>query len=267
MMTTNQNRFFGLVLSGGGMRGVAHVGAIKALEEAGISPTYISGSSVGAVVGAMYAAGHSWQKMLDFFHNTSIFSPRNYAVGKAGMLDTNKYEPLLKSYFPDNNFEALGKNLFVTAANMMEGKTEIFSSGELIPALLASAAMPGVFSPVRINGVLYSDGGIINNFPVESVADLCDLVIGVTVNPIGKVKASDLRSSYAILQRAVLMDRANASTMKFDRCDVIIDPQKLTEFGMFSSSHIDEIFEIGYEDAKRVIEDKKDVLFPKGILA
>ena len=88
----------GLVLSGGGIRGVAHIGAIKALEEYGIYPTHIAGTSAGAIVGALYAAGCNWEEMLDFFKSTEIFSLTNYAMGKPGFLDTEKFHDQLKAY-------------------------------------------------------------------------------------------------------------------------------------------------------------------------
>lgn len=250
----------GLVLSGGGIRGVAHIGVIRALEESGIIPTHVSGSSAGAIIGALYAAGLSWQDMLAFMHNTKIFSFSNYAIGKPGIIDTNKFQPLLAIHLPHDRFESLTKKLFVTASDMINGRAQVFAAGALVRPLLASMAVPGVFSPVMIDDVLYADGGITDNFPIGPLHESCSKIIGVCVNPLATATVSDLSSSYALLHRAVVMERANAPLAKFKQCDVFINPQGLVDYGMFSMSHIDEIFEIGYNDAKKAINNHREAL-------
>ena len=245
---------YGLVLSGGGMRGVAHIGVIKALEEHGIRPAYISGASSGATVGAFYAAGHGWEETLDFFRGMSIFSWGNYAHGKPGMLDADKFRAGFEEYFPEDRFEALKKQLFVVASDIIKGRSRVFHEGPLIRTLLASSAVPGVFSPVVIDDSLYSDGGIMNNFPVEPLSASCDRIIGVFVNPLKQVTANELRTSFAVLERAFSMDRASRSTRKFDDCDLVISPESLAAFGTFGTSHVDEIFRIGYEAAMKELE-------------
>ncbi|MBX2981703.1 MAG: patatin-like phospholipase family protein [Flavobacteriales bacterium] len=245
----------GLVLSGGGVRGVAHIGVIKALEEHGIHPEYISGASSGAIVGAFYAAGHGWEDTLGFFRSVSLFTWGNYAHGKPGMLDADKFREGFEKYFPDDRFEALQKKLFVVASDIVKGRSRVFHEGPLIRTLLASSAVPGVFSPVVIDDSLYSDGGITNNFPVEPLLAPCDRIIGVFVNPLKQVTAHELRSSFAVLERAFSMDRSSRSIQKFDDCDLIISPESLSAFGTFSTKHVDAIFRIGYEAALRKLEE------------
>jgi NTE family protein len=242
-----------MVLSGGGIRGVAHIGFLRALEEEGIAPTIISGSSSGAVIGALYAAGYGWQGILRFFQDNTFFSFSKYAFGKPGMMDTSKYRPLLEDYFPHDDFQSLQRRLYVTTSDLINGETRIYSEGPLIDTLLASCAVPGVFSPVTMNGIVHIDGGVTNNFPVEPLIGKCDYLIGVFVNPLRKIKASELTSAFAVLERAFTMDRSGTSTRKFRHCDLLIAPQKLADYGMFSMSQINEIFEIGYEEAKQVL--------------
>ena len=91
-----ENQNYGLVLSGGGVRGMAHIGAIKALEKHGIFPTCIAGASAGAIVGAFYAAGYACEEILAFFHSTSLFSINKYAYRKPGLLDTDKFFKIFK---------------------------------------------------------------------------------------------------------------------------------------------------------------------------
>ncbi|EPR72379.1 UPF0028 protein YchK [Winogradskyella psychrotolerans RS-3] len=157
----------GLVLSGGGARGAAHIGVIKALEEHGIFPTHIAGTSSGAIVGALYAAGVPWSEILTFFKTIPLFHTKRYARNKPGFLNSDNFYEDLKTYFPKDNFNDLKKPLFIPAANIIDGTSKMFSKGQLIKPIIASVSFPGVFTPTEINGQFYVDGGTLNNFPVE----------------------------------------------------------------------------------------------------
>lgn len=247
----------GLVLSGGGIRGVAHIGVIKALEEHNIFPTHISGTSAGAIVGALYAGGHGWPEILNFFKVIPIFHTNRYARKKPGFIDTEKFYDEFKKYFPEDNFEALSKPLFITATNIIKGELKIFHEGELIRPVLASATFPGVFSPIDIDGSFYIDGGVFNNFPVEPLKIYCDEIIGSYVNPLKIIKVEDLKHSYNVADRAYKMKSASDSLSKFADCDVIISPEELSTFRTFDMGAIDTIFDIGYSSAKKVLEERK----------
>lgn len=236
----------GLVLSGGGIRGVAHIGAIKALEEYGIYPSHIAGTSAGAIVGALYAGGCSWQGVLDFFKTTEIFSITNYARSKPGFVDTEKFYDHFKTYLPKDSFESLKTPLYVTATNLLDGTLNVFNQGELIRPVLASAAIPGLFAPVHFNKGYYVDGGTLNNFPVDLIRLYCDKIVGVYVNPFEKVKINDLKHAHNVLERAYQIMVANETFLKFEDCDVLIRPERMAEFSMFSLKNIDTLFELGY---------------------
>ncbi len=193
----------GLVLSGGGARGAAHVGVLKAIEEYGISPSHISGTSIGAIVGAMYAEGVHWSEILNFLKETSIFNTRRFAFNKPGFLDTEKFYNDLKVYFPIDNFNALEKTMFITATNVLTGNLKIFSKGELIMPIIASASFPGIFTPTEVDGSYYIDGGVLNNFPVEPLKTPCDRIIGVFINEMNDISIEDLKHSYSVVDRAV----------------------------------------------------------------
>lgn len=247
----------GLVLSGGGIKGVAHIGVIKALEENGIYPTVISGSSAGAVVGAFYASGFTIDEMLTFFKTTPLLNINRYSFSKPGFMDTDKFYKDFKKYFPEDNFNTLQKKLFVTAVDLLSGNKTVFEHGELIRAFLASAAYPGIFSPVSLNNSLYADGGILDNFPVTPLLPLCDKIIGVNVSPFEKINAKKLKNTLDVLDRAFKINIAHEYMPKFSHCDLLIRPHKLNEFGLFSKNHIDDIFNIGYEEAKKMIKENK----------
>jgi len=244
----------GLVLSGGGFKGIAHLGAIQALEEANITPKYISGTSAGAIVGALYAAENSIEDIKDFFKSTSIFRLNKFTRKKAGFLDSEKFIEDLSAFFPANSFEALNKQLFITATDLIDGIIKVFNEGELIKPILASAAFPGVFSPVLINNHLYADGGILDNFPITPLTNYCDFIIGVDVSPIKKPKISDFKHSYNVMQRAYYLRAMPNSETQFKYCDIVVQPQELADHGLFKTTNLEKIYNSGYKEAKKQIE-------------
>lgn len=250
----------GIVLSGGGSRGIAHIGVLKALEENGLAPDCIAGTSSGAIVGALYAAGHPAEEILEFFKVRSPFKLSKFALGKPGFIDTEKVVADFLEYFPDNSFEALAKSLFLTATDIVNARLEIFTSGPLIPAILASSSIPMVFTPTEIDGRWFSDGGIINNFPVEPIKMLCDALIGVYASPLRELDRSTLKNSLAVSQRALEVGMFFSSKRKFHECDVLLCPEELAYFGVFDSKHLREILEIGYAATLERIDSIREAL-------
>ncbi len=244
----------GIVLSGGGFRGVAHVGAIQAIEEAGITPQYVSGTSAGAIVGALYASGHDAENIKKFFKTTSLFKLNRFTRKKPGFLDSEKFSDDFEMFFPENSFESLQKKLFVTTTNLVEGTTTVFSSGPLIKPLLASAAFPGIFSPLLIEGELYADGGILDNFPITPLIDHCDVIIGIDVTPIKKPKISDFKHAYNVMQRAYYLRAMPNAQLMLNKCNIVIQPKELINHGLFSMSDLDRVYNIGYQEAKKQLE-------------
>lgn len=244
----------GLALSGGGMRGVAHLGVIKALEERQITPTHIAGSSAGAIVGALYAYGYDWKEILDFFKSVQLLNITKYALGKPGIIDAEKFYPEFKNYIKKDNFNALEKVLYITATDILKGKLKIFKSGELIRPLLASAAFPGVFAPVKIDDTYYIDGGALNNFPVEQLESECDIIIGVYVNGYDDISIEKLKHSYNVVERAFKLKSVQEDHQKFKECDIIISPKELDNYATFDNNYLDEIFDIGYNAASAILD-------------
>lgn len=239
----------GLVLSGGGVRGVAHIGVIKALLEHDLKPTVVSGSSAGAVVGALYCNGYSPDEMLGFFKKTSLFNVNKFAFSKPGFIDTDKFYSDFKKYFSHDDFLRLQKRLFVTTVDMCQGELKVFETGPLIKPLLASSAFPGLFSPVEINHSLYADGGILDNFPTAPLTGICKSLIGVYASPLNKIGLNELKYSINVLERAIRINYSKRSHSKFNHCELLINPLRLVDYGLLDVGKLDEIFEIGYESA------------------
>lgn len=239
----------GIVLSGGGSRGLAHVGVLRALGERGIFPDCVAGTSSGALVGALYAAGHDWDAMIDFFDTTSPFRLSKFALRKPGLLDTEKVVPDFLPFFPEDSFEALKRKLFVTATDLVAGRPEVFASGPLVRAIIASSSMPLVFTPTRVGDRLFIDGGVIDNFPVSPLLGLCDTILGVHVSPLRHVESEALDNSLAIAQRALEIGMYYASKRHFHQCDLMIRPEGLAGYALFDVKPRREIHDQGYRAA------------------
>lgn len=246
----------GLVLSGGGVRAIAHIGLIKVLLENGIVPTHVSGTSAGALVCALYAAEYNTDEMLQFFKQTPIIDFSLYARNKPGILDSSKYEKFFKKYFYENSFEKLKYPLTTTATNLLSGKLEYFNKGELIKPLIASCALPPLFSPLNINNNFYSDGGILNNFPVEPLKKkFIPKIIGSFVNPITPVLESDINTSLKLMYRVYHLGLETNNVKKFKLCNYVFSPKEIDKIGTIESKGIERAFEIGYTHAKKDIEN------------
>ena len=179
---TNKLPEFGLVLSGGGARGMAHVGVIAALEKHGISPEVISGTSMGAVIGLLYAAGVSTEKMMDIARNRKLYNLFNWSFPKNGMLSLDLLREELQNSIPVSTFDALNKKLFVTVSNLTAGKAEVISEGEIFIPVIASASIPVIFEPQVIDGQTYVDGGLFSDLPVEPLDGQCNKITRLTEN-------------------------------------------------------------------------------------
>jgi len=240
---------FGYVLSGGGARGLAHLGVLKLLEETGIKPHAIAGTSAGAIAGALYASGKGPEEILDLFKQNNLFGWSNIAWQKDGFFSMAVLRKLLKGAIGHDQFEGLKTKLFVAATDLIEGRSVIFSTGNLVEAVVASASVPVVFEPVKYNDMMLVDGGILNNFPAEPLKDICDVIIGSYVNKIEKgIGNHSFFKTKNILDRCFHLAIANTAYSKVKDCDVFIEVP-LHGYDMFDVKLADKMFDIGYQTA------------------
>ncbi|UMB59743.1 patatin-like phospholipase family protein [Lutibacter sp. A80] len=248
------NSEIGLVLSGGGVRGIAHVGFLQVLLENNIIPTKVSGTSAGALVCALYAAGYNTQEMLAFFKETPLLKLSLYALNKPGIMDSEKYIEFFKRYFSEDTFESLKIPLTVTATNLLNGQLDYFNKGQLIKPLIASCALPPVFSPIEVNGSLYSDGGVLNNFPIEPLKASCSKILGSFVNPIEEIAKTEINSSLKLMYRVYHIGLDASNIKKFSECNYVFSPRNIDEVGVLDADGIDKAYKIGYDNAQNEIE-------------
>lgn len=236
----------GISLSGGGARGIAHIGVLEALLENGIQPEVISGTSAGSIVGALYAAGKTPEEMLDFVKDSSILRIFRVGLPDKGLASLKYLQERLQEAIPEDNFESLQKHLFIAVTNLLTGKLEIKSSGELHKVIMASSAIPLVFQPVTIGDGLYVDGGTIENLPVQPIRNLSDVVIGVNVMPYEPVEEKSVNSMWSIAVRCFEMAIWVNTKPDLKNCDIIIEPGKVRNYNIFQFNKYKELYEIGY---------------------
>jgi NTE family protein len=239
-------RKIGLALSGGGARGAAHVGLIKALEEYEIEVSVVAGTSAGAIVGALFAAGNSADDILKVFKEVELFDFSNFTFGP-GFLKTENYLNVLAPYLGENTFEDLHRKLYLTASDLLAGELRVFSEGKVSEAVLSSAAFPGVFTPVRNKQGVLVDGGVFNNLPADLIRKECDFVIGMDLNPITPVEEKDVDNMLEIMRRVLELMIRKQSKLAKDHCDLYICDDRLGGYATFDMSKADELFELGYE--------------------
>ena len=159
-MDTTPRYRLGLVLSGGGARGFAHIGVVQAMYEAGLRPDIISGTSAGSIVGAMIAAGHTPEECLNFFLGKKILHFARPTMSKKGIMIMNGMEERLAEFLHVKTFEELKIPLVITASDINGAVPVHFEKGELLPCIIASCSIPVVFTPREIDHVDYVDGGV-----------------------------------------------------------------------------------------------------------
>lgn len=238
----------GLVLSGGGARGVAHLGVLKFLEEKGIKPDYISGTSAGAIVGAFYAAGYESGKIAEMLKAINFFRLMRPAFSVTGFFKSEKISDVYEKYLPPT-FEELQTPLWISAVDVERGTTRYFQQGPLYKTILASCCLPMFFEPIEIENNFYMDGGILNNLPVEPLIDKCDKIIGVHVNPTDSHFKP--RNMTRITQRCIELSTSCNVESRKNYCDLFIEPTELRNISMYNLSIVDELIGYGYEQIKK----------------
>jgi NTE family protein len=194
----------GLVLGGGGVRGFFHVGVIKAIQELGITINQISGTSIGAVIGAIYAANPDvdFDKLVAEIDYLKLIKTMAFGTKESSSIGI---EPLLRSYLPVTNFSELKIPFSFNATDINLRQEVVFNRGSLFPGLLAAITVPGVLSPVKIANQYLVDGGVLNNLPISLVKNTRRLIVSDITGPIKTINTASLAvdvlySSVALMQ-------------------------------------------------------------------
>ena len=275
----------GLVLSGGGAKGLAHIGALKVLEEAGVEVDVITGTSMGSIIGALYAIGYSptriekiveeqdWLALFDDAVSLKMLSmPEKEEDGKyvgavpfyegkvslprglvAGQRISSFLARLVWPVHHVDDFNDFPIPFKCIATDIETGEAVALDSGYLLDAIRASMALPTIFTPVQIGDRLLVDGGLVRNLPAtEARAMGADIIIGVDVNDPYRTK-DDLTSMVNIMSQAASLKNAETIMHERQQCDILIIPD-MSDYGLFSFNNADAIINRGEEASRQYIE-------------
>lgn len=272
----------GLVLSGGGAKGLAHIGVLKVLEEAGIRPDYITGTSMGSIIGGLYAIGYSaaeldsivtslnWslllsdriplsnvipEEKLDYhrFH-VELDIKKDGLVAPVGLIGGQSISELLSRLSAHvagiESFDDYPIPFRSVAADLLTGEQVVFDSGSFSTALRASMSIPSVFSPVELDTLYLIDGGVLNNFPVDICLDMgADIIIGVNVGNADRVPMSELGSIISVLSASAMIGNSANNRSQLPLVDVLISPD-LSLYNVASFFNGPQIIQKGEEAAR-----------------
>ncbi len=248
----------GIALSGGGIRGISHLGVLKGLNEIGIYPDRVSGTSAGAIAGAMYCQGYSPDEVLKIIIETKYFKFMRPAISWTGILKMDTVGNLFRLYLGHDDFAQLPIPLTVAATDIKKGEVVYFSEGELIKAVMASSCIPGMFDPIVIEDRSFVDGGVLNNLPIEPLENCCDFIIGVNCNQLPE--EANITTMKKLIERAVVMSMNNNVYSKKSKCDFFIEAPGLGGCGVFDIKKAPELFQAGYDRARTYIEENPRIL-------
>lgn len=252
--TSNKPYRLGVALSGGGARGFAHAGALKAIEEAGLKPDIIAGVSAGSVIAVLYGAGVPTDKMVEIFSQATFKDFTELKFRGGGLFKINKFASfILKHIQPAKTLADLRVPVYIGVTNFDTGKPEVFTDGEIAPRMMASCSIPIIFQPVKINGTNYVDGGVVKNMPAWAIRDLCDTLIGVNVSPLDMSPSSNKLMDVA-LRTFSMIQKAN---MREDiaACDVAIELREISQYKTFDLKRIQKVYNAGYLNARHVLKE------------
>lgn len=243
----------GIALSGGGVRGFAHIGALRALEDVGIKPDIIAGVSAGSIVACFYASGMSADDIFDLFSKTNMNEFLQFDISKSGLLKLDKFQKFLASKLPVENIEDLTIPTIIGATDIQNQEEKAFTSGKIAQRVAASCSIPLVFKPVKIDDCYYVDGGVLHNLPSYYLRPLCNTVIGINVSPskLGPLKM-DVKSlayrTYKIMTtRNVIADK--------QLCDLLVDIISIQKHSTFDIKAVNKISQKGYFETMKILQN------------
>jgi len=258
-MTKIKKKIYGLVLSGGASRFFAQIGALKVLYSKGFKPDYIASCSAGAFLGVCLAAGLTPKQMEAEFLKQNPFSLIDFSLKKSGLIKGEKLSREILKIAKVETFEDLKIPLRINATNINTDEEIVFSSGNLVEAINATIAIPGVFAPKKIASEFYVDGGIYNALPVELIPE-ANVVVAIDVS-FNKRTITQNSSAIQILSQSAYMLQRHLEEMEIERYKkdrnfiFIMPPVEHFMFFEYKKEKFKSMIKIGEEEARKVLNN------------
>lgn len=244
----------GLALSGGAARGIAHIGVLQYLEERGVKPCCIAGTSAGSIVGAFYCAGNSIDDLKKIIKKMSWKDLVKITIPRKGLIDSSRLLHVLKEHLGNISFEELKIPLLINAVDLISGEEIVFNRGLVAEAVQASCAIPGIFTPVKLGQHLLVDGGLLDNVPVALLEKRnIDFIIAVNVGAQKPLK-KEPDNIFEVLIQSFDIIRRQRDIPAYRSADKLIEPD-LGDFTFWDNSRFDDLVSAGYDAAKHTLDE------------
>lgn len=246
----------GVALAGGGARGFAHVGALRALNELGLKPDIIAGVSAGSVAAVYYSAGlltadNYTDPLLQLFDATKFTDLAKLQIPKEALLNLDRFRKHIEKIVPYKNLEDLPIKTVIGATDLDEGTKKAFDSGPIAPRVVASCSIPIVFAPVTIDGHRYIDGGVLHNLPAWAIRHQCETLIGINCSP--SYKGNPPRNIIEIAQRSYALMSKNNVVSDLELCDYVVNLSEIATHQAFDLNQLSMLIESGYLETIRTL--------------
>lgn len=256
MIQTRQNRDIALALSGGAVRAAAHIGAIKALQEAGYNISSVSGSSAGAMVGYLIASGIEIDKMIEFI--SSLKRKDIFELSfKPGIFKLDRLEHKLASLGAKREHSELDIPLYCAVSNLENAEVEYLNSGDAIKNAIASSALSPIFSPIKIENKIYIDGGFRDNLPATPLKKYNIPIVGIDVNSMPK---KQIIGPFTLTLHTVMVMLRGTSINSSKMCDAYIRLESVCDMPLFDISQVSNAIEAGYMEMRNRIKEIEDAI-------
>ena len=247
----------GLALGAGAARGLAHLGVLLALKKHNIPIDFIAGSSMGALIGCLYACGLEAEYLIKFAEQLQAKAWVDLCMPRTGLISGKKVEALLKILTKDQQFEDIDLPFAAVATDIERGERVVLRSGKLATAVRASISIPVVFKPLLLDGQLLVDGGVVDQVPVSTVREMgADFVIAVDVN--NYVSYQPVKNIFDIMfQTLGIMERKILQSSLLG-ADILIQPQ-VGHIGLTHFHRVEELADLGEQAAERAVAKLKTI--------
>ena len=252
MVAVPSKQRLGLALSGGGTRGYAHIGVLQALEDNGIRPDFLSGTSIGAFAAALYAFGVPVKDILEIAKGISPVHVSKLKLSRLALFSNEELGRLIQAIIGKSRIEDSPIPLAIIAVDIENGVKVVLRQGEVAPAVMASNAVPGIYRPITIDGRLLVDGGIAEDVPISPLRPMgADIVVAVNLSAERKYVKPDNIIDVILNAFDVAIDEGTKVQVR--AADVLIEP-RLSDFPRMDVSRTDELVAEGYRSAKAAVE-------------
>ena len=242
------NTTIGLALGGGAAKGVAHIGVLKALEDADIEVDYIAGTSVGAMIAALYAFKVDVETIGSLARRLTMSKVTSFKLNKTGFFSTESLRELMLEYVGDVAIEDAAIPLSIVATDINSGEEIVLTSGSVVDAVCASAAIPGIYIPVEINGRTLVDGGLVQNVPIEALQTAgAGVTIASHLNSVSHYQ--EISHVLDVMRNAFEIAVSQHTQDQLKEADLLIS-MDLSDFSLRDNTErYDELFNIGHQAA------------------